>query len=347
MRSSWRFIVGTLLIAGGTVIAAGAFNAWIDPFMQYRMPSYTPRFVTGYARHINAGLARNLDYDAVIVGSSYAMNFRNSDFDQAFGGKTISLAMPGMFTTEGVKVARYAMQQRPVKRVYFGLDFFAFIDSNNRYVFPDFLYDRRWSNDSPYLLSLDTLKRSIYIYFGRGPTNSNTDPDIPWSWAKEAQFGRDRAKADFAKKQGEPASVAIRYDIKQMEQVAAKQLGSLLATHRETEFELFLPPYSALTWMLEADRGNLKDLLRFRLYLAKLVSPYPNARLHDFQAWESLVCNLDRYSDIGHYGPDDNRAMITLMHKRTHLATPGVTLENNVQIERFVKNRCPGRLHAW
>lgn len=340
MRTAWGFIVGTLLIAACAVVGTGVFNARIDPLMQYRMPSYPPQFVTGFARHINAGLARHLDYDAVIVGSSYTMNFRNSDFDHEFGGKTISLAMPGMFASEGAKVAAYALQQRPVKRIYFGLDFFAFMEANNRYQFPDYLYDARWTNDSPYLLSVETLKRSIYIFLGHGPVNFNTSTDMPWSWASGTQFGRDRVLADFAKKRAEPPSTAHRYNLREMESVATRNLASLIASHSATEFEFFLPPYSALMWTLEADRGNLNDLLHFRLFLAKLLAQYPNAHLHDFQAWDALTCNLDRYSDIGHYSPEDNRVMVTLMRKRSYAVTPESTSANNARIETIASRRC-------
>lgn len=32
------------------------------------------------------------------------------------------------------------------------------------------------------------------------------------------------------------------------------------------------------------------------------------------------MCNLDRYTDVGHYGPDDNRAMVSLMRRGTYIA---------------------------
>jgi hypothetical protein len=360
MQSPRIFIVITLLVAGVAISAVGVFNAWIDPFMQYRMPTYQPRFVTGFARYINAGLARNLEYESVLVGSSYAMNFRNSDFDREFGGRTVNLTMPGMYVSEGRKVVTYAASLKRLRHVFFGLDYFAFVESENRYEFPDYLYDGRWTNDGPYLLSFDTLKRSIYIALNRDPKNFNTDSDMPWSWVGKGgvPLGRDRALADYATKK-RACSVSPtacfsagfiftgttnRNRLDEMERVAREQIAPLVALLSDTEFEFFLPPYSALRWMLDAEAGGLPAILRFRIYVAQLIAQYPNAHLHDFQALENLVCDLDHYVDVGHYGPNDNRMMVSAMRSGKYLVTPETVSANNAVIEQIVNGRCSGTM---
>ena len=321
----------------------GALNAWIDPFIQYRVPAYKPRFVNGYARHINAGLARHLDYDIVVVGSSYAMNFRNSDFDREFGGRTVSFAMPGMFVSEGAKAVSYALVQKRVKRVIFGLDFFAFVEKDNPYKFPDYLYDDSWVNDTPYLLNLETLKRSIYIALDRGPPNYNSDWDIPWSWATpKAQVSQEKAIADFADRRGKTSGAVSAYHLADMVRIADEKIVGLIERNPETEFELFLPPYSVLAWILYAEQGDLDHLLNFRLAIARLLSRYPNVRLHDFQAHRSLTCDLRHYVDVGHYGPDDNRMLVSQMRARTFVATPDTTRANNEEIRKLAAGRCDG-----
>lgn len=331
MQPAHRFIAATLAISLGALVAVAALNAWVDPFLQYHAPGPKARFVTGFARHINAGLARNANYDSVLVGSSYTMNFRNSDFDREFGGTTVSLAMPGMFVSEGAKALRFAMQQREIKQVFFGLDYFAFVEADNKYEFPNYLWDRAWWNDAPYLLSVDTLKRSAYQLLGRGPDNYNTDADSPWNWAaRGARFGRDRALADFNQIRARPQSK--RYTASDMEQIARRELLPLIASHPQTQFELFLPPYSVLTWKLDAQRGDLQTLFAFRMTLAQMLAEYPNAQLHDFQAWDAVICDLGRYSDVGHYGPDENRAMVAAMRGRTFVADRSIVAANNSRL---------------
>ena len=62
------------------LVAIGAFNAWVDPFQQYRIPGpYPPRFYTSLHRYIAPGLAKNAAYDTLLSGSSIVENTRNSD----------------------------------------------------------------------------------------------------------------------------------------------------------------------------------------------------------------------------------------------------------------------------
>ena len=342
MTPARDFIVSTLAVAGLALAAVGTLNAWVDPSMQYRVPSYQPRFSSGYARQINAGLARNLAYDAVIVGSSYAMNFRNSDFDREFGGRTISLAMPGMFVSEARKAIDYAATQRRIGSVYFGLDFFAFDESQNKYDFPDYLYDDSILNDSPYLLSLDTTKRSLNIVADRALGSFNTDRDSPWSWARNgARFDRGLALSDYAKYRSNPPR-ALPLD--RMRAQATEQIDAMLRQHPATVFHFFLPPYSALTWIAHDEAGNLNHLLAFRVYLADLIARHPNGHLHDFQSMTELICNLDHYTDIGHYGPDDSRMLVSAMRSGKYLASPQVVHANNEVLRDAARKRCSGSI---
>src|SRR5207244_4256102 len=107
-----------------------------------------------------------------------------------------------------------------------------------------------------------------------------------------------------------------------------EQIGQLVAQHPLTEFEFFLPPYSALSWMLEAEHGNLTTLLTFRTWLADLIALHPNAHLHDLQAMRSLVCDLDHYVDVGHYGPEDNRMIVSAIHGANYLGSREIVRTN-------------------
>ena len=342
MAIAKAFIASTLVTAAALVVGVGALNYWIDPFMQYRLPWYQPRFPTGYARQINAGLARNLTFNSVVLGSSFTTNFSNRDFDREFGGKTISLAMSGMFASEGERALAYAFSVKPLKRVFFGLDYFAFDETLNHFQFPEYLYDESLLNDAPYLLSLDTLKRSMNIVLKRGLDSFNTDPDMPWSWAtRDARFNRELALSDYVKHKSR-SIVAKPLPIEKMQQVASALIIQALVNHPETEFHFFLPPYSALRWILDADQGNLGSLLAFRIYLSELIAQHPNAHLHDFQAMRELVCNLDHYSDVGHYGPEYNRTMVTAMRSGKFIVSPQTIRKNNSELQNIVAGRCSG-----
>jgi hypothetical protein len=148
--------------------------------------------------------------------------------------------------------------------------------------------------------------------------------------------------ADYDAKKVSRAGSRPTYHLAEMEQVARHQLIPLIDQHPYTQFEFFLPPYSVMAWTLDAEHGDLPALLMFRVRLAELLTPFPNAHLHDFQAWESLICDLDRYSDVGHYGPVQNQAMVSLMRHGTYLANAETVASNNVLITSLVARRCSG-----
>lgn len=64
------------------LVAIGAFVAIVDPYQQYRQHEK----YLGNQRLEIAGVARHHDYNAVITGSSMAMNHYPSQVDSLWGG---------------------------------------------------------------------------------------------------------------------------------------------------------------------------------------------------------------------------------------------------------------------
>ena len=66
------FIRNALLGAFVLLAIAGSIDYAVDPFQQYRVPTfYTPRFYHAYQRHENPGIARHYVYNRAVVGSSF------------------------------------------------------------------------------------------------------------------------------------------------------------------------------------------------------------------------------------------------------------------------------------
>ena len=80
------FIRNSLLGAFVLLAIAGSIDYAVDPFQQYRVPTfYTPRFYHAYQRHENPGIARHYVYNRAVVGSSFFENISGSEVDRAFG----------------------------------------------------------------------------------------------------------------------------------------------------------------------------------------------------------------------------------------------------------------------
>ena len=76
MKKWW---IAVLCAALCLILGAGAVNFLIDPLMQYRPPHPALTFVAFDYDYINPGLAKNSEYDGVLVGTSLA---ENTDMDK-------------------------------------------------------------------------------------------------------------------------------------------------------------------------------------------------------------------------------------------------------------------------
>lgn len=120
-KSFVRFLLAAVVMYS---LAFMAFVYVIDPLQVYRAASYPPMF-SEEERFQNPGLAKNYEYDTIIIGSSMTQNFVPSDVDRVFGGKTLKLSIEGSTAHEQYLTAKLALSTGQVKRVIWGLDYFA------------------------------------------------------------------------------------------------------------------------------------------------------------------------------------------------------------------------------
>ena len=103
----------------------------------------------------DAGLIRSQDFDAVFMGTSLAIHFRQSEIDRMLGVKSLKLAMNGSSSREQVFVLAAALERHP-GRVLWEVDDWIFhdvpdIDANAH--LPADLYRRNVRGIAGYLLS--------------------------------------------------------------------------------------------------------------------------------------------------------------------------------------------------
>ena len=74
-----------------------------------------------------------------------------------------------------------------------------------------------------------------------------------------------------------------------------------LEEHPDTEFHLFLSPYSILAWDRYTRLGALDAVLAALERAGEVLLPYENARLYGFLFDREIVENLDNYCDHVHH----------------------------------------------
>ncbi len=311
-----RFLSVTLGLCATLLAAVAAFNAWVDPFQQYRAATPgTASYPRALQRYINPGLAKNADYNFVITGSSLMENFSLNDVNQRCGMKSINLATSAISAFEQRKILETALTHRNVKRVLMTLDYNSFAVAPDKSLpeitdaLPLYLYDRNPFNDVRYVLSRDVTHRSFAKLRGAHAG----DGDQAWRWDHETTFGRKKALTGID-------AANINKNFKQGQRNLTSMLASfdenmigLIAANPNTEFNVVFPPYSIVVWADFEQRDQVNVSLEFKREVFQRLAHFPNARVFDMQ-WDARIThNLDLYTDIYHFHPSVNLQMLSLL----------------------------------
>ena len=300
--SSW--ILATAAIA---LAALGGLNYWVDPFHQYRaMTAFTPRFWHPLQRYIVPGLAKRGDYSVVLLGSSMFESFRNSEASRLLGGRATNLTLSAISAYEEGRMLDLAFRSAQVRRVVLDMNVNSFAGPpDKRWVsdpLPEYLWDANPFNDVRYLLSSDTLDRSLDILRNRpGGPEWYSDPDMPWSWARKMEFSRKRTIAGL-----DPLNLNARYNqphrtVEEMMKNFDVNILPHIQRHPETRFDLVHAPYSVLVWIDFAQRKQVDVTLAFKRQLFERTRGLANVAIHDFQS-APVTEDLDQYMDLYHFG---------------------------------------------
>lgn len=73
-----------LSVFGGLAAAAVLLVVYVDPFFQYHKPLEHFPYVVDHQVNQNPGMAKHMEYDSVILGSSMTVNFNTGWFQELF-----------------------------------------------------------------------------------------------------------------------------------------------------------------------------------------------------------------------------------------------------------------------
>lgn len=303
-----------LLVAGVTV--------WIvDPFYQYHKPMADLQPLVNRAEYQNVGMARHLDYDSVITGSSMTENFRASWFDEAFGGRTLKLPFSGGRSKDFDILFSAIFEHGGIRRVYYGLDIYALIAESDatRNEWPTYLNDESLLNDVNYLLNKDVLFGDVADALYNTQGEPGTTLDEAYVWEQHYTFSKEATLKTYHRAEVSTEKPETYYlDICRQN---LKNIMPHIESHPETEFYIFFSPYSILYWDDTQRNGTTQaTIAALRLAMNTLLEQ-ENVKLFYFQNVEEIVTNLDNYKDYTHYGPNINRLMLECMKNGEHRVT--------------------------
>ena len=301
-----RWFAGFLGIFLAGLAGCMALVIWVDPFFQYHKPlAWFPYLVDNQVNQ-NPGLAKHMDYDGILIGSSMTASFNTDWFEELMGMKTQKLSYNGSYPKDLSNIMQLVFDAKgdQVKAVYMAVDQSTFSADPEETKFPvtDYLYDDNVFNDVPYLLNKDVLLDYILRPLAdRKDASDWAELYKPW-WTDE-YYNKANVLMYYeaAEEKQEEEALAADYFKDAVEENLQKNILPYIEAHPETEFYIFYPPYSILFWNDVTREKELEAVIGRLEYMTERLLNYENVHVFNFLGKEDIICNLNNYADYMHY----------------------------------------------
>lgn len=307
-----------------------------DPFFQYHKPLKGLKAVLTDKEYQCVGSLKTFDYDSVIAGSSVSENYNNGWFDQGFDCKSIKAIRSYGATADLCYLLDIAFEHQNLKYVFYNLDPSALVaDAETTYELtgcPMYLYDDNYINDVEYWLNKGVLMEKI-PYLIANSLIGDYDENNSYNWAQWKEFNSDMILGLYIRK----PSISEMKPENYYEDILRQNLDLLtsrISAHPETEFYVFVPPYSMLWWDNIYREGDTEAYLYNMEQAMKTLLSYKNVKMFYFQNDREIITNLENYMDILHFSPEINHYICESLIGGKHRISP----ENYIQNIREMRN---------
>lgn len=289
-----------------SLLAIGGFVAWVDPYQQY---GAHPDRYCGDQRSEIGGVAKHHDYDAVVTGSSMAMNHYPEQIDSLFGWKTKNFSMAGAYYDDLAILLPHVIKIGKVKNIIMTLDDFEF--TKERGATCKYLYDSNMWNDYQYLFNATALQHAINVFLGHSQKEHNL-------YHFTYDVNREALMKNFTSELRKPQSPNEHYDFKTMKNRFDTSILPIIKNAPQSiTWHIYFPPYSICVFIIQDKHGTLQDIISLKQYMIAQLEKYPNVKLYNFQC-SPWIDNLDEFMDICHHNHKYNRAIIQSIHKNQY-----------------------------
>ena len=291
-----RFVAAGLTAA----LLVGAFNFVIDPRGLFGRFQLGRHWYRPDSRMQDADLIRTQHLDAVFMGTSLAVHFRQSEIDKELGVKSVKLAMSGSTCVEQSFMLEAALRRHP--RL---VDDWIFRDvpdiASDAHIPPD-LYRMNAKGIAEYLFSLETAGASAWMVLrGFKPLEAVAHGLSAAQYLKfqvddlkelnacpayielSTAYNSAKARASLAHFLKAPSEIEAGYNEAMVRNFEREAVG-LIAGHPDVTCDIYFPPYSILqsVSMRDASPATPKIVYDFDAYANRWLTSLRNVRLFDF-----------------------------------------------------------------
>ncbi len=340
-----KAVIRTLLFSSIIIGVPGLINYIVDPFQQYRKPWYNPYFPPRKERYLNPGLAKNYDYDSILIGTSHVETFNLNDLRNIFNlSNPIKLSMSGGSAFEEALTLKTALKHTSkVNYVFFGLDFWSFSGPPSKLGWgkgslPKYLYDDFLLNDVSYLLNYDTFLES-FDALERSSKKNDDDPwysyDTMYTWSCWYKNNDYSSKKVLKMWKDEYDNFKIGVKKSDLEYTVLKMsfdtnFRPILEKYKNVKFDIFFPPYSVLAYKSTIKEGWMKDLLEFKRYIVYSTKDLHNVQFFDFQIAQNVTHDLNNSIEFTHHSEKLNRWILEQIKANNYFVDES-NIEQNIE----------------
>lgn len=310
-----RVILLFLAFALAAALLITALVVYVDPFFHYHAPLEDFPYLVDNQLSQNPGMAANMEYDSVILGSSMTVNFQTTWFKELMDLDTIKLSYSAAYPKDQANIMEIIFKsknnqgERRLKKVFLGVDVITYTGGvdETKYPIPEYLYDDNYLNDIQYVLNKDVLLN--YILRPIADPEPTDLSNVYASWWTEEYYSEEWVLHNYNSPEQVKEETPKDAYLEAVERNLAANICPYIENNPETEFVVFFPPYSILFWNDVIKENHLEATLEEYRYISERLNDYDNVKVYFFPDREEIICDLNNYADYSHYHPRYNRYM--------------------------------------
>lgn len=336
----WLIVFLSILLTGLLSISAAVL--FVDPFFQYHKPLSGFPYLLENQLTQNPGMARNLDYDSALLGSSMTMRFDTRWFEQLFGLQTVKLTYNAAHPLDQATILeQIEKSDNTLKAVFLGIDITTYCAATDARAYPlqTYLYDDNYFNDLEYLLNKDVLLNYLFAPILKKKQEADPFCTIYDKYYDPASFSQASALANYHPlTEREPSPLERDAYLDNVRANMEKHIVPYITGHSDAKFYIFFPPYSMLYWHDAMQKNNVAARMAEYECLVEILSEFPNVELYFFAGDEEIITNLNNYSDYTHFSRDISYLLTEYMATGTDRITSENYREKIAALQQLVEN---------
>ena len=310
LRTRKRWAIFTLTAAILLLSLCALTVYLVDPFEHYRESAILPLY--DQESYNNPGIAKNYDYNAVILGTSMVEMSHPSVIDECFGVSSVKLPMRGSHTAQMGWQLAHVLDTHELKLAILAVDAYSLMGPPDDM---EEIYDYLWNDSVPddvsYLLNLDVLLVRVPRMLRNLGRSTATKRDDMYQWT-DVTFSAQSVFDSFSF-QPQREMTDPDYRLERSTENIRRHIETYVAAHPETTFKIYMPPYSVAYWYVMTRGGLSEQQYRSRARVCELLLDYPNVEIYDYSSRLEWITALDNYFDYSHHSGAISDAIMRAM----------------------------------